>query len=223
MAPGGDFLARMFLGSELVDEVDFREKAARRARVQAGKEWRAMKAQGSAPSSSHSSSDYVSSGASSQRRDASSRRDAREVTQGHVGEPSYREVTQRDAPSRRDREATRLTAGQGERLISEQGRVACQQGRSRHESQPAGRSHGVSARDHAPVARGQAAHHGGNTYRSEMRQSHAASMRGQGGEPSYHASRIVEIEPRSNAHSDTPRDISRYPGGSRHTASQSRR
>ncbi|KAI4189876.1 MAG: hypothetical protein LQ346_005039 [Caloplaca aetnensis] len=84
MAPGGDFLARMFLGSELVDEVDFREKAARRARVQAGKEWRAMKAQGSAPSSSHSSSDYVSSGASSQRRDASSRRDAREVTQGHV-------------------------------------------------------------------------------------------------------------------------------------------
>ncbi|KAL8902120.1 MAG: hypothetical protein Q9207_004869, partial [Kuettlingeria erythrocarpa] len=126
MAPGGDFLARMFLGSDFVDEVDFREKAARKARVQAGKEWRAMKAQGSAPSSSHRSSDYVSSAGSSQRRETTGRRGVEPQRR----EPTYREATQRDAPSRRDREATRLTAGQGERLISEQGRVASQQGRS---------------------------------------------------------------------------------------------
>ncbi|KAL8926851.1 MAG: hypothetical protein Q9208_002660 [Pyrenodesmia sp. 3 TL-2023] len=268
MAPGGDFLARMILGSDIVDEVDFREKAARKARVQAGKDWRAMKGQEAASSSSHYSSDYTSSGGSLQRRettggrgretqgrepsyreisrrDEPSRREAKEATrltagqgerliseQGRGRESAYREMTRGDALSRRDaREATRLTAGQGERLISEQGRGPTQQeGRSRHDSQQAGRSHGVSAKDYAPVTRGQAAYQGGNTHRSELRQSHAASVRGHGGEQSYHASKVSEASPRSHAATMRGQGAEQsYYGGRvvqlspRYTASQSRR
>ena len=46
MAPGGDFLARLFLGDAIVDEVDYRNQAANRAWRQAGRDYRAQRDQG---------------------------------------------------------------------------------------------------------------------------------------------------------------------------------
>ena len=45
MAPGGDFLARLWFGDDIVDEVDYRNKAARKAWRQAGREFRGEVAQ----------------------------------------------------------------------------------------------------------------------------------------------------------------------------------
>ena len=46
MAPRGDFLARLFLGNDIVDEVDYRNKAANKAWRQAGREYHAQRGQG---------------------------------------------------------------------------------------------------------------------------------------------------------------------------------
>lgn len=45
MAPGGDFLARLLHGDDVIDEVDYRNRAARRAWREAGREYRGEVAQ----------------------------------------------------------------------------------------------------------------------------------------------------------------------------------
>ncbi|KAL9008012.1 MAG: hypothetical protein Q9173_006821 [Seirophora scorigena] len=69
-APGGDFLARMFLGSDKVDELDYRNQAAARAYKAAGREFRVMRnGEALSPSDSrYTSSDRESTPVPLQRR-----------------------------------------------------------------------------------------------------------------------------------------------------------
>ncbi|KAI4124185.1 MAG: hypothetical protein LQ338_004933 [Usnochroma carphineum] len=98
MAPGGDRLARLWFGNTVIDEVDYRQKAAACAWRDAGREFHAKRAeeQAPAPSSSHYSSGATNSGRTLQRRDTVGGRTgggtvgARDTTRAGAGSSSQR-------------------------------------------------------------------------------------------------------------------------------------
>lgn len=214
-APGGDFLARLFLGSDKVDELDYRNQAAARAYKAAGREFRAMRnGEPLTPSESrYSSSSHESTPVPLQRRGTAGHEGGGRDTYGGGG-PARRADTQGA------RYSTRAGAGgQSQKLMMDPygvGDAASPRGSTRqphvvegpagHSSkqvrssssqskQGAGRSHGVSVRDAAAAAascsKATTLPLGNNTHRSVTKKSHAAAARGkqQADEESYHETR----------------------------------
>ncbi|KAL8643766.1 MAG: hypothetical protein Q9210_007563 [Variospora velana] len=228
-APGGDFLARMFLGSDTVDEIDRRQQAAARAWKAAGHEFKAKKnARAPTPSESrYTTGDYEESPPPQSRG-----------TTGYGGGGIRGgELARRD--TERERQSTRAGAGgQAQRLMDDfygVGEAAApsshrstrqgeegpagkfsQQVRSssnKHSHKYGGRSHG---RDSDP-SRSKSTRHAGNTHPSATKKSHATTTYGEEDyEEEYdHGRRFVEVAPRISNYSETPRDELRPPGASR--------
>lgn len=228
-APGGDFLARMFLGSDKVDEIDYRQQAAARAWKAAGREFKAKNNAGApTPSESrYTTKDYEES-PPPQRRGT--------IGYGGGGIRGG-ELVRRD--TERERQTTRAGAGgQAQRLMEDiygVGEAAApsshrstrqgeegpagkfsQQVRSssnKHSHKHGGRSHG---RDAGP-SRSKSTRHAGNTHPSATGKSHATTAYGEEDykEEYDHRKRLVEVVPRISNKSETPRDELRRPGASR--------
>ncbi|KAL8972677.1 MAG: hypothetical protein Q9197_002667 [Variospora fuerteventurae] len=229
-APGGDFLARMLIGSDKMDEIDHRQQAAARAWKAAGRELKAKKQNAAAhtPSESRYTTEDYEESPPPQRR-------------GTIG---YRgggirggELARRD--TERERQTTRAGAGgQAQRLMDDfygVGEAAApsshrstrqgedgpagkfsQQVRSsshKHSHKHGGPSHG---RD-AGLSRSKSTRHAGNTHPSATGKSHTTTAYGEEDyEEKYeHGKKLVEVVPRISNQSETPRDELRRSGASR--------
>lgn len=193
MAPGGDRLARLWFGNTVIDEVDYRQKAAACAWRDAGREFHAKRAeeQAPAPSSSHYSSGATNSGRTLQRRDTVGGRTgggtvgARDTTRAGAGSSSQRLIVDPYGVGPAGAEGSQRRTGQQVRSSHQQ-----PQSRSHRTTHQTGRSHGASVNDHH--TRG----HDSGASRGQR-----GSTRGhQGGGEIYHGHPTVEATPRSSRH-----------------------
>ncbi|KAI4139608.1 MAG: hypothetical protein L6R39_006199 [Caloplaca ligustica] len=207
-APGGDFLARALLGNTIVDEVDYRQRAAVKAWNKAGKDFRAMRAQDDEsplPSRSHYSSEVANTGRSLQRRGTvrDGGRDTRN-TQGGGG------LSRRDTVGHGGRDSTRAGAGESsERLILDPYNVRSAAAGSRRTIQQGGDGPvpASSRRTVQPDVDGSYPDGYFTQQLPHLQQQHGRSQsvprggsirssRARGGEEMYHGHSIMEVTPR---------------------------